>query len=457
MTWALTAIALLLFLVFGALWWTSVREHEPVAARRAAALALLSPLPFLAAAWLEYPGADTVRWLLLCATVLSALLLAVPTGRPRGFTRRDPVERIDERTVMFSRAKLEPGTGRFHEYYELHPEHRGPDDNFRRLPGLLSPEASKAEPLAFAAADASFTTVERLAALVEGTPSPDTVDVDPGTLTRFVAGWARKLGAVDCGVTELRPEHLYSVKGRGPRWGETVVHDHRYAIALTVEMDHRMLATAPDAPTIMESAQQYLAAGAIAVQIAVALRRLGFAAEAHIDANYRVVCPLVARDAGLGEIGRMGLLMTPRLGPRVRIAVVTTDAPLIPSEPTFDPTVLQFCTICETCARVCPTQAIPTGPMRPVAGVPRWQIDQEACYTLWCATGTDCGQCVRSCPYSHPDSLLHNLVRAGIRNSALFRHAALWMDDLLYGRRPRPLPPPEWLPHPRSDTKQQPG
>ena len=446
MPYALTAVAALLALGFGALHVASRREAERTAARRALALALLAPLPFLAAAWLLPPSAALAGWILLAATGLAALALAAPTPPPRGFQRQDPVGRIDERTVMFSRARLEPGTDRFAEYYRLHPGHRAPDDNFRRLPGLLSPAASKAEPLAFAAADASFVTVERLAALVEGEPSAERTETDPATLTRFVTGWARKLGAADCGITRLRPVHLYSVKGRGPRWGETVRLDHRWAIALTVEMDHRTLGTAPDAPTVMESAQQYLSAGAIAVQLAVALRRLGWPAEAHIDANYKVVCPLVARDAGLGEIGRMGLLMTPRLGPRVRIAVVTTDAPLVPSEPTFDPTVLEFCTLCEKCATVCPTQAIPTGPMTAVDGVPRWRIDQEACYTFWCATGTDCGQCVRVCPYSHPDTVLHGLVRAGIRNSSLFRRFALWMDDALYGRRPRSMDPPPWLP-----------
>lgn len=66
------------------------------------------------------------------------------------------------------------------------------------------------------------------------------------------------------------------------------------------------------------------------MQLAEFMRSIGYPARAHIDGSYRVVCPLVARDAGLGEIGRMGLLMTPELGPRVRIAVVTTDLPLVP-------------------------------------------------------------------------------------------------------------------------------
>ena len=51
------------------------------------------------------------------------------------------------------------------------------------------------------------------------------------------------------------------------------------------------------------------------VQLAAAIRDLGYPARAHIDGNYRVIAPLVARDAGLGEIGRMGLLMTPRWVP----------------------------------------------------------------------------------------------------------------------------------------------
>ena len=83
-------------------------------------------------------------------------------------------------------------------------------------------------------------------------------------------------------------------------------------------MDKEMVDTAPLGPTAMESAQQYVDSGIVALQLAQFIRRLGYSARAHIDGNYRVVCPLVARDAGLGELGRMGLLMTPDLGPRVQ-------------------------------------------------------------------------------------------------------------------------------------------
>jgi len=146
---------------------------------------------------------------------------------------------------------------------------------------------------------------------------------------------------------------------------------------------------------------------------------------------------LVARDAGLGEIGRMGLLMTPRLGPRVRIAVVTTDWPLLPEKPTRDPAVVDFCRLCLKCAENCPTGSIPFEDQQLVEDVRRWRINAETCFAYWNVIGTDCGRCMAVCPYSHPDNALHGLVRWTIRRSTLARQLALRMDDLFYGRRPK--------------------
>jgi reductive dehalogenase len=210
-----------------------------------------------------------------------------------------------------------------------------------------------------------------------------------------------------------------------------------------------MLDYAPHGPAIMESAQQYLNAGGIAIQIAEFIHALGYPARAHLDGNYRVVCPLVARDAGLGEIGRMGLLMTPELGPRVRLAVVTTDLPLIPDSRRRDPSVIEFCTRCKKCAVACPSRAISFDDRHEIDGVKRWQINSEACFTYWCTVGTDCGRCVRACPYAHPNNILHNSVRFGVRRFPLFRRAAIKLDDWLYGRNPAPLPPPVWMKPPK--------
>jgi reductive dehalogenase len=425
-------------------------EREMTAARRSLLMGVLVPVPYLVTAWVAFPGAGIAGLLLLVLPLALGLVYLIPTGKPRNIADPVPSARLDERTIMFSRAALQPGSEHFENYYGDFPGHKANDDRFRALPGLMSPDSLKHEPLSFAAAGASFDAVEELAPLVTGAPAAEQVPVDQEEVTRFILGWAIKLGALDCGVTTVRDHHIYTIKGRGPDYGQDIdllgTEGHRFAVAFTVEMDHDNLGAAPEGPTLMESAQQYLASGAIAVQIAAFIRRLGWKAEAHIDANYKVVCPLVARDAGLGEIGRMGLLMTPKLGPRVRIAVVTTDLPLNVSERVFDPTVLHFCGLCNKCADICPPRAIPAGPAEDVDGVARWQIDQEACFSYWCSVGTDCGQCVKVCPYSHPDNLLHNLVRWGLKRSWMFRHFALRMDDLLYGRRPGCLPPVAWIP-----------
>ena len=419
---------------------------EKVAARRSLLLAVSLPAFLLTVAWVPFPWAEAVGRVVLAVAMVGGLALLSPTGTPRGFVRAVPASRVDERTVMFARAELEPGTDRFNRYYEQFPQHRRADDRFRKLPGLMSVQSGKYERLTFAAAEASFATVARLADLKTGRPATAAERADPETVTEFLKGWAVKLGAHTSGVAELKEYHFYTVKGRGPDYGKPVRPVQGFALAFTVEMDHRNLGSSPEGPTLMESAQQYLNAGAIAVQVALFLRKLGFTAEAHIDGNYQVICPLVCRDAGLGEIGRMGLLMTPSLGPRVRLAVVTTDFPLIPDKPTFDPAVLDFCSVCRKCADVCPVQAIPAGAPVPIDGAFRWKLDSEACFTYWCAVGTDCGQCMKVCPYSHPDSLLHNLVRRGLGRSALFRRFALRMDDFLYGRRPTALPSPRWVP-----------
>ena len=435
-----------LFAAMAAMCAVSLHERERTAAYRSLLLALVLPAPFLAAGLFDFPGVRILRILLIALVVAGLLIYLLPLrgARPR---RERPAGRLDERDIMFSRAALEPGTERFEAHYRRRPAHREPDDRFRARPGLLDPGSRHHHDLGFAAARASFDTVEALHPLVEGTPALEpggAARIPPSDATVFIKSWARRLGAVDVGVTELQDHHLYSHVGRGDRWGESVDLDHKYAIAVTVEMDKAMLDCAPYAPTIMESARKYMDSGAIAVQLAVMIRALGHRARAHIDANYRVVCPLVARDAGLGEIGRMGLLMTPRLGPRVRLAVVTTDMSLDVDRPTHDTAILDFCDICRKCADICPARAIPHGGRREIDGVLRWRIDSEACFSYWCTIGTDCGRCIRVCPFSHPDNILHELIRRGVRRSAPFRRLALLLDDYFYGRRPAPAPPPDW-------------
>ena len=445
-----TGILLAVFMISFAI--VSHRENEPRAARRAFLIAFLLPLPYLALGistvfWQSTPALLTlVSTLLLAITFGTGLALLLPIGNRLIAEKDTPHNRIDERDIMFSRNLLQVGTEQYEAYYAAHPVKKKLDDNFRKRPGLMQEGALYHDPFTTSAATASFKTVAAFHALLdEEELAEPQVQIDADKMSDFIKRWAVKLGAVSSGITELREYHLYSTIGRGELYGQAVELEHDYAVALTVEMDKYLLDSAPYGPTVMESSQQYLNSGAIAVQLAEFIRHLGYSARAHIDGSYRVVCPLVARDAGLGEIGRMGLLMTPELGPRVRIAVVTTNMPLVAAERVRDLSMIDFCKRCSKCADVCPSKAISFDEQKEIAGVKRWQINSEACFTYWCTIGTDCALCMRSCPFSHPNNLLHNMIRAGIKRSALFREFALKMDDFFYGRKPPAAPIPEWL------------
>jgi len=365
--------------------------------------------------------------------------LVIPTSVKSNGNPKIPNDyRFDERETMFSRSELQSDTKRSNDYYSDHPEHKNIDDRFRKKPGLLSADACYYHPYYFSEANTFFDKIARKRDEVDGPVNPVIKDIQPAEICRLLKEHAIQSGAHSVGITRLKPYHFYTFSGRGKRYGKAVEISHQFAIALTVEMDFDAVASAPLAPTVAESARQYLNSGLIALNIADYIRSLGYSARAHIDGNYLLICPLVARDAGLGEIGRMGLLMTPKLGPRIRIAVVTTDLPLTQDKYIPDPSVEDFCRHCKKCAINCPAGAIPMGEPKDYNGIKRWKINDANCYSYWCTVGTDCAQCMRVCPFSHPNTIFHNLIRIGIRNSSIFRKFAMFMDDFLYGKEPPP-------------------
>jgi ferredoxin len=429
----------------GAFGFTSLREGETRAARLAFAAALGS-LPFLLSPLLPAAVQSVLVGLAGVTVVVAVVLFLLPIGKVQPGPD-EPQKRFDERDVMFARARLEPGSANYEAYYAMRPENKKGDDETRSLPGLRSPRARDYNALAVTSTDASNSLRFVLWDAIDGHVNAEQMEVDPASVTRFVKDLTGYYGAHTVGIAELQPYHIYSHIGRGRgEYGAPVELDHRFAVAFTVEMDPSLVGPAPYAPILMETARQYLEAAKIAVELANWIRLLGYPARAHIAGQYRIIAPLVARDAGLGEVGRMGVLITPSLGPRVRLGVVTTHLPLIPDGRTGDTSVFDFCRICEKCHETCPPKSIPKGDRVEIDGALRWRIKADICFRYWNAIGTDCGRCMSVCPYSHPDSLMHNLVRWAARRSGAARRAIVRLDDLFYGPHPEPKPFPAWLP-----------
>lgn len=425
----------------------SYREGEIVPGNKLLAVAALALIAAFFAGYFSYPGKPVLA-AVLCLLAIAGLYLFLKKPLKGEHIQGAPRREVDEADTMFARMELVPGSPEFESYYADNPEKALEDTRIRSLPGLLSVNSLFYHSVLFKEADANFGLIKYLRqankkqSKVDGGFSPGgrkaTRDTDPAWLSRYLKKRAVQLGAHSAGVTLIRDYHLYTRRGRGEARGRPVKMLHTHAIAFTVEMDFDSVRTAPAAPITLESSRQYLNSATLALELSGLLQRLGYDARAHIDGDYELICPLVARDAGLGEIGRMGLLMTPRLGPRVRIAVVTTDAPLVADGYRHDPTMIEFCRICKKCAGCCPGRSIPRGDMEEAGGIRRWKINAESCYRYWCIAGTDCGRCMAVCPFSHPDNAMHQVVRRLIRRSGLMVKLALAGDDLLYGRRPKP-------------------
>jgi hypothetical protein len=200
--------------------WVSAREQEIRAARIALLLAIATSIPFFLAIGLSVDQQVILTALLLGIAVVGYVVWFLPFGTSLAGGGR-PSRRVDERDIMFARARLEPGSETFDAYYEMRPENRASDDRFRSLPGLLSPEAPLAEEVAFASAGASFAMTEAWRQDVDGPVVSTRAERPVETWVSMVKEFALHHGARDVGVTHLHPYHVYSHVGRGSgKWGE---------------------------------------------------------------------------------------------------------------------------------------------------------------------------------------------------------------------------------------------
>ncbi len=112
---------------------------------------------------------------------------------------------------------------------------------------------------------------------------------------------------------------------------------------------------------------------------------------------------MAATSAGLGWIGKNGLLISPDYGPRLSLATVLTNAPLLPDAPME----YSLCGSCGLCVTHCPSRAI-TGAewsrRSPFAVLVRLEACRSHKKTKRATPGKpNCGLCVNICPYGRKE------------------------------------------------------
>ena len=272
---------------------------------------------------------------------------------------------------------------------------------------------------------------------------------DPTAMTRVIKTTARWIGADLVGIAKLNPLWIYT------HWGQhnamyTSAAEHGDPIGIPPEYEnvvvmisemgyHRMRGTPSVEP---ETDIGYSKAAWCAASLATFIAELGYKAIPSVN-ELGLSIPM-AVDAGLGELGRNGQLITREYGPRVRISKVFTNLPLVPDSP-IDIGVQGFCEHCELCAKHCPSKALMTGKRTDRAwdqsnaeGMMKWPIKAMKCFDWWVKNGTHCSVCIRVCPWNKPNNLLHKAVRVFAERNILTR-VMVSMDQFLgYGKQSKP-------------------
>jgi len=274
-----------------------------------------------------------------------------------------------------------------------------------------------------------------------GTP----VRESPESMSRIVKQVARFLGADLVGICQVHPNWIYSHEFN------TITREHypietpegcQNAIVMALEMDYESLRTSPSGVAGAATGLGYSRMAFLANLLAAFIRGIGY--QAIPAGNDTALSIPLAMAAGLGEWSRMGLLITEKYGPRVRLCKVLTDLPL--RHDVYRPFgVVEFCKVCQKCATACPSQAIPHGDMTSEgpnvsshSGIRKWYVNAEKCFAFWAKNRMDCTSCIQVCPFNKPPGIAHDVVRGIIRRTPVFNRPFVWMDKALGYDRPYP-------------------
>ena len=288
-------------------------------------------------------------------------------------------------------------------------------------------------------------------------PHPDDrFEADPAEASKTVKKAAMALGADLVGICELDRRWVYSHNMDGRpivfepvgKWYGTkdkivIPNRYKYVVVMALKMEKEMFRYAPTRLELAEVQGNYSRLCALAPSLAEFIRALGYGAIP--CGNDTAMSVPLAIDAGLGQQGRMGRLITPKFGPLQRFCKVITDLPLKPDKP-IDFGVTEFCSVCNKCARACPAQAISYGDRTWKGttasnnpGVLKWYINADKCTKYWGEFATNCGICFSVCPFSKGDLWVHDAVKGVINNARPLDPLLVWTDDVFgYGRHKDP-------------------
>jgi ferredoxin len=215
-------------------------------------------------------------------------------------------------------------------------------------------------------------------------PNPE---LDPKELTETIRQKAREMGFAEVGFTYLNRDYIYKSKKRWIRF------DH--VLCLAMEQEYEPTQTIPSMAAEHTHFGTYETEGAVALELADWIRSLGYHAQIHSpNDNSGAYIPMFVQ-AGLGQLGANGQLLSPHFGSRARIMMISTDAPVVYDEP-IDYGIHKLCQECQVCVQRCPARALMKEKIW-YRGAEKNKLIYKRCRPVM-ARYLGCGICMKVCP-----------------------------------------------------------
>jgi reductive dehalogenase len=286
----------------------------------------------------------------------------------------------------------------------------------------------------------------------KGAVNPEKTPIsDPKAMSKHIKRVAKFIGFDVVGIANVHPSFVYKGGRYNPDGGllagsdkdaiepETIAKTFPYAIVACVAWDYDMGKAhrhrIGDAAYHFSQQEAHLLYQTLAGYI----RELGY----NVALGAGIPMPLAVA-AGIGEMGRNGMVITEKFGSRIHMPdVILTDMPLAADKP-IDLGVPDFCSYCRKCAITCPTNSIPFEGKVTHNGIEKFKINWLTCYRLRPHADEHwevCLTCATICPYSKPVSWWHAAAIQTLRTTPKpLRQVAVrplkWLDDKVWGRIP---------------------
>jgi epoxyqueuosine reductase len=209
-----------------------------------------------------------------------------------------------------------------------------------------------------------------------------------------VQAFAHEHEADAAGIAAMDPLYVFQ--------GYTI--EEPWVIVLALAHNYERLKEVPSDETngvgVTDIGDQYARGTRASYALANWIRSQGYNAHAYPGPSAEallLIPPAIA--SGIGELGKHGSLISRQFGSGVRLAGVTTDMPLVATEPDVFGAD-EFCATCQVCTNACPPAAISQNKQL-VRGVERWYVDFDKCIPYF-AESASCGICIAECPWTRP-------------------------------------------------------